>query len=214
MLMPRQAFDAVGGFDEGFPLYAEEFDMATRLHDAGWSVRFTPVAEILHEVGVSTGGDDRPHRLVVMHSTSMYRYYAKHRAPGWRRATLPFAWLALRARAEIAWLAGKMRVTPVEGDRARRRARDASRPLTETTKKELLPLVDRPILDHTLDRLVHHGVAEVVMSSPYLEEAFAPFIETRAEIPASRGSRRPRRWARAARSCTRSRRWARTRSSR
>ena len=53
------------------------------------------------------------------------------------------------------------------------------RPLTETIKKELLPLVDRPILDHTLDRLVRHGVDEVVMSSPYLEEAFHPFIEAR-----------------------------------
>jgi CTP:molybdopterin cytidylyltransferase MocA len=43
------------------------------------------------------------------------------------------------------------------------------RPLTETVEKELLPLVDRPILDHTLDRLVRHGVLDVVMSSPYLE---------------------------------------------
>jgi NDP-sugar pyrophosphorylase family protein len=58
------------------------------------------------------------------------------------------------------------------------------RPLTETVKKELLPLVDRPILDHTLDRLVRHGVHEVVMSSPYLEEAFHPFIEARAGEPA------------------------------
>src|SRR5437867_1396548 len=58
------------------------------------------------------------------------------------------------------------------------------RPLTETVKKELLPLVDRPILDHTLDRLVRHGVHEVVMSSPYLEEAFHPFIEARGGEPA------------------------------
>jgi mannose-1-phosphate guanylyltransferase len=57
------------------------------------------------------------------------------------------------------------------------------RPLTETKKKELLPLVDRPILDHTLDRLVRHGVDEVVMSSPYLEEAFHPFIVAREGVP-------------------------------
>ena len=57
------------------------------------------------------------------------------------------------------------------------------RPLTETIKKELLPLVDRPILDHTLDRLVRHGVDDVVMSSPYLEEAFHPFIEARHGEP-------------------------------
>jgi N-acetylglucosaminyl-diphospho-decaprenol L-rhamnosyltransferase len=109
MLIPREAFDAVGGFDEGFPLYGEELDIATRLRALDRSALFTPAAEVIHAVGVSTGGDRRPHRLVVMHSQSLYRYYAKHRAPGWRRATLPAAWLALRARAELAWLTGRFR---------------------------------------------------------------------------------------------------------
>jgi mannose-1-phosphate guanylyltransferase len=57
------------------------------------------------------------------------------------------------------------------------------RPLTETVKKELLPLVDRPILDHTLDRLVRHGVHEVVLSSSYLEETFHAFIQARHGDP-------------------------------
>ena len=109
MLMPRAAFDDVGGFDEGFPLYGEELDIATRLHRAGWSVLFTPEVEVLHEIGVSTGGARRPHGLVVMHSRSLYRYYAKHRSAGWRRLTLPFAWLALRGRAELAWIVGRWR---------------------------------------------------------------------------------------------------------
>jgi N-acetylglucosaminyl-diphospho-decaprenol L-rhamnosyltransferase len=108
MLMPRAAFDAVGGFDERFPLYAEELDLATRMRDAGFHVVFTPAAEVIHAVGVSTGGDRRSHRLGVMHSTSLYRYYATHRSGGWRRVTLPVVWLALRARAELAWLIGKV----------------------------------------------------------------------------------------------------------
>jgi mannose-1-phosphate guanylyltransferase len=58
------------------------------------------------------------------------------------------------------------------------------RPLTETTPKPLLPLVDRAILDHVLDHLVAHGVHEVVMSSPYLEETFHPFIRARQGDPA------------------------------
>jgi N-acetylglucosaminyl-diphospho-decaprenol L-rhamnosyltransferase len=109
MLFPRAAFDEMSGFDEAFPLYAEELDIATRLRDAGWSVLFTPEAEVIHAVGVSTGGEGRPHRLVVMHSDSLYRYYRLHRAAGWRRVTLPAAWLALRVRAEVAWLIGKVR---------------------------------------------------------------------------------------------------------
>jgi GT2 family glycosyltransferase len=106
MLMPREAYDAVGGFDEAFPLFAEELDIATRLRDAGRTVLFTPDVEILHAIGVSRG---RSRRMLLMHSRSVYRYYAKHRAPGWRRATLPFAWAALRLRAEIAWLSGRSR---------------------------------------------------------------------------------------------------------
>jgi NDP-sugar pyrophosphorylase family protein len=58
------------------------------------------------------------------------------------------------------------------------------RPLTETVPKPLLPLVDRPILDHLLDHLVEHGVREVIMSSPYLEDTFHPFIEARRGEPA------------------------------
>ncbi len=57
------------------------------------------------------------------------------------------------------------------------------RPLTETVPKPLLPLVDRPILDHVLDHLVGHGVTEVIMSSPYLEETFHPFLEARGGHP-------------------------------
>ena len=61
------------------------------------------------------------------------------------------------------------------------------RPLTLTTKKELLPLVDRTILDHTLDRLARHGVTEAVMSSPYLEETFRPVLQARdGDAPAVR----------------------------
>jgi mannose-1-phosphate guanylyltransferase len=57
------------------------------------------------------------------------------------------------------------------------------RPLTETMPKPLLPLMDRPCLAHVLDHLGRHGVTEVVLSSPYLEETFAPFIESRHGHP-------------------------------
>jgi NDP-sugar pyrophosphorylase family protein len=57
------------------------------------------------------------------------------------------------------------------------------RPLTETTPKPLIPLVDRPGLDHVLDHLARHGVHEVVLSSPYLERTFHPFIAARHGDP-------------------------------
>ncbi len=58
------------------------------------------------------------------------------------------------------------------------------RPLTETMPKPLVPLMDRPSLDHVLDHLARHGVHEVVLSSSYLEEPFHAFIEGRHGDPA------------------------------
>ena len=57
------------------------------------------------------------------------------------------------------------------------------RPLTETTAKPLVPLMDRASLDFVLDHLAAHGVREVVLSSPYLESTFHPFIEARHGSP-------------------------------
>jgi N-acetylglucosaminyl-diphospho-decaprenol L-rhamnosyltransferase len=98
MLVRRSAFDEVGRFDEGFWLYGEELDLSTRLRDAGWTVLFSPELEVVHEGAVSTG---RSRRMAILHSMSIYRYFSKHRARGWRRLLLPFAWVALRARAEL-----------------------------------------------------------------------------------------------------------------
>lgn len=97
MLIRRSAFEQVGAFDETFGLYGEEIDFCTRLRDAGWKVLATPELEVMHVGGVSTG---RSRRTYLMHLQSIYRY-RKHRATGWRRATLPLAWAALRARAEL-----------------------------------------------------------------------------------------------------------------
>ena len=58
------------------------------------------------------------------------------------------------------------------------------RPLTETIPKPLVPLMDRPSLDHVLDHLARHGVHEVVLSSPYLERMIDPFIRSRHGDPA------------------------------
>jgi GT2 family glycosyltransferase len=106
MLVRREALDQVGMLDEGFPLYGEELDLATRMKAAGWEVLFTPEVEILHEGGVSTGGT---RSSKIRHSRSVYRYFRKHRAHGGLRVLLPLAWVALRVRAELAWIAGRIR---------------------------------------------------------------------------------------------------------
>ncbi len=101
MLLRRKALDEVGQFDERFFLYAEEVDLFTRLRAAWWNVLFTPELEIIHEGAVSTG---RSRKMNRQHSKSVYLYFEKHHARGWRRALLPFAWIALRVRAELVSL--------------------------------------------------------------------------------------------------------------
>jgi N-acetylglucosaminyl-diphospho-decaprenol L-rhamnosyltransferase len=98
VLLRRAALEEVGLFDEGYFMYAEDADLCTRLRRAGWTVLFTPELEVTHERGVSTGNSKH---MIRVHSDSIYRYFAKHHATGWKRVLLPFAWLALRARAEL-----------------------------------------------------------------------------------------------------------------
>jgi mannose-1-phosphate guanylyltransferase len=57
------------------------------------------------------------------------------------------------------------------------------RPLTETIPKPLIPLVDRPFLDHVLDHLAAHGVDEALLSSPYREDAFRLLLDRRRADP-------------------------------
>src|SRR5438093_1369965 len=57
------------------------------------------------------------------------------------------------------------------------------RPLTETIPKPLIPLVDRPFLYHVLDHVARHGVEEVRLSSPYLQETFSPALAGRRGGP-------------------------------
>jgi hypothetical protein len=48
-------------------------------------------------------------RMHLIHSRSVYRYFEKHHARGWRRAVLPLAWVVLRVRAELASLVDRVR---------------------------------------------------------------------------------------------------------
>jgi N-acetylglucosaminyl-diphospho-decaprenol L-rhamnosyltransferase len=47
----REAFEAVGGFDERFFLFSEETDLCKRVQDAGWEAHVEPRVTFLHHAG-------------------------------------------------------------------------------------------------------------------------------------------------------------------
>jgi GT2 family glycosyltransferase len=80
MLVRRDAFLAVRGFDERYFLYWEDADLCRRLRALGHQVRYVPGATVVHQVGRSSG-TARAQSIRAFH-TSAYLYYATHVARG------------------------------------------------------------------------------------------------------------------------------------
>jgi GT2 family glycosyltransferase len=54
LLVRREAWEAVGGFDESQWMYAEDLDLGWRLARAGWRTRYVPSARVQHASGAAT----------------------------------------------------------------------------------------------------------------------------------------------------------------
>jgi hypothetical protein len=54
MLVRQQAYERVGGLDEGYFMYSEEVDWCFSMHQAGWDVWYQPSANIIHVGGASS----------------------------------------------------------------------------------------------------------------------------------------------------------------
>lgn len=106
LLVRRQAFEEIGGFDESYFMYAEDVDLCWRLARAGWTAAYVPEAEVTHLQGVSTGA--RPYRMILEHHRSLLRFAARS-SEGWRRLALPLIALGLGVRAGLAALHRLMR---------------------------------------------------------------------------------------------------------
>jgi N-acetylglucosaminyl-diphospho-decaprenol L-rhamnosyltransferase len=100
-LVRRAAWDAIGGFDEGYFMYAEDSDLCWRAHRAGWAVAFEPSAEAVHVQGVST--DRHPYRMIAAHHRAILRF-ASRTTTGPQRALLPLMAIGLVLRTPLAWL--------------------------------------------------------------------------------------------------------------
>jgi GT2 family glycosyltransferase len=80
LLVRREAWEAVGGFDEGQWMYAEDLDLGWRLNRAGWATRYEPRAVVEHHDAAATA-----------------QAWGEARVERWQRAT--YAWMLRRRGA-------------------------------------------------------------------------------------------------------------------
>lgn len=98
MLIRRDAFDLVGGFDERYFLYWEDADLCRRLRNRGLTTRYVPAARVRHPGGVSAG-TKQAFATRAFHR-SAYLYYSTHLVPSpWH----PARWFAKIALSVRAW---------------------------------------------------------------------------------------------------------------
>jgi N-acetylglucosaminyl-diphospho-decaprenol L-rhamnosyltransferase len=64
LLLPRDLFWSVGGFDESYFLYGEDVDLCLRLRRSGAEIKYVPDAAGVHDTGTGAGGIE-PSRQVL-----------------------------------------------------------------------------------------------------------------------------------------------------
>jgi N-acetylglucosaminyl-diphospho-decaprenol L-rhamnosyltransferase len=79
LLVRREAYEQVGGFDEGFFMYSEEMDWCRRMKAAGWQVIYFPAARIIHHEAKSS--TQVPAATHIRFNTSKVRYFRKYHGP-------------------------------------------------------------------------------------------------------------------------------------
>ncbi len=107
LLLRREVFEAVRGFDPAYFMYFEDLDLGDRIGRAGWLNVYVPTAVVTHEGAHAT----RRHRaeMVAAHHRSAYLYLSR-RYPGLRHVPL-----RLLLRAGLAARAALARVLPEVG---------------------------------------------------------------------------------------------------
>lgn len=80
LLIRREVYTQIGGFDEGFFMYSEELDYCRRARAAGWQVAYTPAAQVYHYEGKSSEQAPSAERHIRF-QRSKIRYFRKYHGP-------------------------------------------------------------------------------------------------------------------------------------
>lgn len=101
LLLRREAFEDVGGFDDGYFMFFEDVDLGERLGRAGWTNLYVPEARVTHVGGTSWRA--RPAKMISAHHASAARYVARRydRWYQWPVRQAAVVALRLRERSEL-----------------------------------------------------------------------------------------------------------------
>jgi len=75
LMVRREAFAAIGGFDDSFFFYYEDVDLCTKLAARGWAIRLVPEVTVVHLRGGSTIQAPGPG---IEMTRSRHQYLRKH----------------------------------------------------------------------------------------------------------------------------------------
>jgi GT2 family glycosyltransferase len=98
MLIRRDLWDRIGGFDEDYFMYWEDADLCWRAKQAGYRTIYYPGSSVVHRPGSSAKRDPAP--AIRWFHQSAYIYLCKNISPG-PSLLRGFAWCALNARCSI-----------------------------------------------------------------------------------------------------------------
>jgi N-acetylglucosaminyl-diphospho-decaprenol L-rhamnosyltransferase len=94
-LVRRDVFEAVGGFDERYFMFAEDMALCWQVHEAGYEVAANNEAVVTHVEGLSRAHASRA--MLIAHHRSAMRFEWQS-ARGWRRLLAPVATMVLGLR--------------------------------------------------------------------------------------------------------------------
>lgn len=100
LLIRREVWDQVGGFDGRFFMYGEDLELCWRVRELGFKVWYEPAARVVHRKGQSSRQAVAP-MLVAFH-VSMWRFYRLHYLRGANALWSPLVALGILGR--LGWL--------------------------------------------------------------------------------------------------------------
>jgi N-acetylglucosaminyl-diphospho-decaprenol L-rhamnosyltransferase len=106
LLLRRQAFTEIHGFDPAYFMYFEDVDLGDRLKKAGWASIYCPSARVTHQGGHST--ERAKSAMADAHHRSAYRYLAGRYPAKWQAPLRLVLRVGLAGRAYVSKRSAKV----------------------------------------------------------------------------------------------------------